>query len=282
MLSVRKTQKRQSTKKSKRVSRKSNPKNETPETSEVVVDSGYNIDATIPEHKIYNKPASASVVFNIKEGQSVYGNAGTMVWMDRDLKVVTKSRGILKGIKRALLTDDSFFLTSYEGVSKEGNKICFAPPLTGDMFAVKINPGEKKLVLSGGVVCCSENVIMDSRTRFRGFFANTGMFLSELIVPKESNTYGMAWIASYSGVEVLDIKEGQKMNIDNGHFLMCDGNVNYTLARVGGLKSTFFSGEGIVLKFEGPCKVYIQNRNTNSLVQFIASRLPKKKSFGIF
>ena len=231
---------------------------------------------SIPDYKIYHKPSNASIIMNIKQGQSVFANAGMMVWMDDELKVSTKSRGIWTGLKRMFLTADSFFLTSYEGTNDKGNKICFAPLMTGDITEIKIKPGEKKLVASGSVVCCTENIILNTRTRLRGVLVGGNAVLSELSVPEESEKYGLAWISSYGGIEVLDIKENQTMKVDNGHFLMCDGNIQYSIGRVGGLKSTLFSGEGLVMVFKGPCTLYTQNRNVNTLLQWIGNHLPKK------
>jgi len=233
-----------------------------------------NID--IPDYKIYHKPSNASIVMNLKKGQSVFANAGMMVWMDDDLDVNTKSRGIWTGMKRFFLTSDSFFLTSYIGTHPKGNKICFAPMMTGDITEIKIKPGEKKLVASHGVVVCTENIILNTRMRLRGIFVSQAPFLSELSVPAESEQYGLAWVASYGGIEALDIKAGQTMKVDNGHFLCCDGDVQYKLGRVGGLKSTLFSGEGLVMVFKGPCTIYTQNRNAHALLKWVLSHVPSK------
>jgi uncharacterized protein (TIGR00266 family) len=213
---------------------------------------------------------------NIKEDQAVFANAGMMVWMDNALKVSTTSRGIWTGLKRLFLTSDSFFLTSYIGTSKTGNKICFAPMMSGDITEIKIKPGENKLVASGSVVCCTENIILHTRTRAKGFLVSESIFLSELSVPEESDQYGIAWISSYGGIEILDIKENQTIKVDNGHFLMCDGHIQYSIGTVGGLKSTLFSGERLVMVFKGPCTIITQNRNHSSLLNWIIRHIPVK------
>ena len=231
----------------------------------------------IPEYKIYHKPSNASIVMNIKEGQSVFANAGMMVWMDNKLKVDTQTRGVFTALKRAFLTSDSFFLTSYSGVSSKGNKICFAPTMTGDIIEMKIKPGEKLLVASNGVVCCTDNIILDTRTRLRGIFVNEGAFLSELSVPKDSSQYGIAWLSAYGGIENISIPAGQTYKVDNGHFLSCAGKVQYKIGTVGGIKSTLFSGEGLVMVFEGPADINIQNRSIHSLFRLIKSVITPNK-----
>jgi uncharacterized protein (TIGR00266 family) len=229
----------------------------------------------IPEYRIYHKPSNASIVMNLKDGQSVFANAGMMVWMDKKISVSTQTRGLFNAFKRALLTSDSFFLTSYAGVSPKGNKICFAPTMTGDIIELKIKPGEKKLVASHGVIVCTENIVLETRTRLRGIFVSETPFLSELIVPKESRTYGVAWIAAYGGIETIDIRQNEVFSVDNGHFLTCDGDVQYSIGTVGGLKSTLFSGEGFTMDFTGPCRINIQNRSMRPLIEVIGRHIRK-------
>jgi uncharacterized protein (TIGR00266 family) len=232
----------------------------------------------IPDYNIYHKPSNASIVMNIKEGQSVFANAGLMVWMDDNLRVSTKTRGLFTAFKRALLTTDSFFLTSYSGVSPKGNKICFAPLMTGDIVEVRIKPGEKKLVASYGVVVCTDNIILDTRMRLRGIFVSEAPFLSELSVPADSKEYGVAWLSAYGGIETLDVKAGQTIKVENGHFLSCDGDVQYDIGTIGGVKSSIFSGEGFVMVFDGPCKINIQSRNSHALLKWFLDKVPNSKS----
>ncbi len=229
----------------------------------------------IPDYNIYHKPSNASIVMNIKEGQSVFANAGLMVWMDNNLRVSTETRGMFTAFKRAFLTSDSFFLTSYSGVSPKGNKICFAPLMTGDIIEVRIKPGEKKLVASNGVVVCTDNIILDTRMRLRGIFVSESPFLSELSVPADSKEYGIAWLSAYGGIETIDIKAGQTFKVENGHFLSCDGDVQYDIGTVGGLKSSIFSGEGLVMVFKGPCKINIQSRNAHTLLKWFLDKVPR-------
>ena len=44
-----------------------------------------------------------------------------------------------------------------------------------------------------------------------------------------------------------------------------DENVGYKVTRVGGLKSTLFSGEGLVCELTGPGKIFLQSRSDERL-----------------
>ena len=113
--------------------------------------------------------------------------------------------------------------------------------------------------------------------RLRGMFVSEAPFLSELSVPADSKDYGIAWLSAYGGIETIDIKAGQTLKVENGHFLSCNGNVQYDIGTVGGIKSTLFSGEGFVMVFKGPCKINIQNRNSRALLRWFLDKVPRPK-----
>jgi uncharacterized protein (AIM24 family) len=47
---------------------------------------------------------------------------------------------------------------------------------------------------------------------------------------------------------------------------------------VGGLKSTVFSGEGLVIEMTGPGRLLIQTRSPQALINWIIPQLPKQTS----
>ncbi len=52
--------------------------------------------------------------------------------------------------------------------------------------------------------------------------------------------------------------------VDTGHIVAFDPTLTFKIERVGGLKSLFLSGEGLVCRFSGQGRLYIQTRNQNS------------------
>ena len=47
---------------------------------------------------------------------------------------------------------------------------------------------------------------------------------------------------------------------------------------VGGVKSTLFSGEGLVCTFTGPGRVFLQTRSEDSFLAWLIPHLPKSNS----
>ena len=73
----------------------------------------------------------------------------------------------------------------------------------------------------------------------------------------------------------MNLESGQKYTVDTGHFVAFDEGVGFDIKRVGGIKSTFFSGEGLVVDITGPGRVLIQTRSQDSFLGWLIPKLPK-------
>ena len=224
----------------------------------------------IPEYKIEDGPAFARVNFNLKKGQMIYANAGMMSYMDKSIAVKTETRGFLKGLVRAVLTTSSMFQTGYEA-TVDNTKLSFSSHLPGDITPLVIRPGDKYTLSSFSVVCMTSNIKIDTKMRLKGMFLGENAFLPQAYIDENSNENGIIWIASYGGVEKIDVPSGTTLSVDNGMFLAANSTTSFTVGKVGGIKSFFFSGEGLVMDFKGPCSLYVQGRNLNQFTQFIQS-----------
>jgi len=58
--------------------------------------------------------------------------------------------------------------------------------------------------------------------------------------------------------------------------------VGYSVRRVGGMNSTLFSGEGLVVKLTGPGTITIQSRSTDAFLAWLIPRLPSGDSVKAF
>ena len=64
--------------------------------------------------------------------------------------------------------------------------------------------------------------------------------------------------------------------VDTRHLVAFTDDVEYSIGKVGGLRSLIGGGEGLVMKFRGSGHVWIQSRNLASLAEKIIPFLPKK------
>ena len=87
---------------------------------------------------------------------------------------------------------------------------------------------------------------------------------------------GGAWLNSYGGVEVLELKAGERVIVDNFHFIAMTEGAKWRVRKFGGLKSFLLGGEGIVIEIEGPTKLYLQTRSLQPFAA-VLSRFIRRK-----
>jgi len=75
---------------------------------------------------------------------------------------------------------------------------------------------------------------------------------------------------------------GEKFTVDTGHLVAFPENIGFVVRAVGGIKSTLFSGEGLVVDLTGPGRILMQTRSTDAflswLVPQVQRRMPQQQS----
>ena len=75
-----------------------------------------------------------------------------------------------------------------------------------------------------------------------------------------------------------EVPAGETYTVDSGHLVAWPETMAYDTRRVGGLKETLLSGEGLVMDFEGPGTLWLQTRDYDSFIMDIADNLPQQNS----
>ncbi|EMO55432.1 TIGR00266 family protein [Leptospira noguchii] len=210
------------------------------------------------KHEILLKPDFPIIQVQLNDGESIRAESGAMVAMSPTVKMVTKAEGgIFASAKRALLGGESFFQNTFK--SEGGTGTLFLTSSTqGDIEYRKMN-GEDLILSRGAYVAGSESLSIDSKWGgFKGFFSGEGLFFLKV------SGAGDLFFSSFGAIHTIDVN-GQYV-VDTGHIVGFEGTLDYTIQKVGGLKSLFLSGEGLVAVFSGSGKLYIQSRNQNSFV----------------
>jgi uncharacterized protein (TIGR00266 family) len=222
--------------------------------------------------EIKYSPAYALGVVTLAPNEGIRVDSGAMVSMSADLQIETKAQGgIFASLGRSLLGGESFFQNTYRA-STNGGEITLAPPLPGDMFIIEMK-GETLLLQSGAFVACSESITLDTKwTGAKTFFAKEGP-----IMLRASGT-GTLIFASYGAIHERNMNAGEKYKIDTGHLVAFTDGMGFEVQRVGGLKSTFFSGEGLVVQITGPGRLLMQTRSEDAFLSWLIPHLPKPSS----
>jgi uncharacterized protein (TIGR00266 family) len=172
---------------------------------------------------------------------------------------------------RAVLGGESFFQNTYRA-GGNGGEITVAPALPGDLQIVSL-AGNSMMVQSGSYVASENGIEVD--TKWGGaktFFASEGLIMLRI------SGQGEAILSSYGAIHELDLAAGERYTVDTGHLVAFTENMGFNVRSVGGLKSTLFSGEGLVVDLTGPGKVLLQTRSTDAFLAWLLPKLPKDHS----
>lgn len=223
-------------------------------------------------HELLGKPdfTMARVTFE-QPGEQMVLESAAMVSRDSGLDMQTNMRGGLVGAAtRKLLGGESLFQNTFTA-SAAGQTLCFAPGPEGDIEYLDLS-GEPLMMSSGAYLGSAPTVTLEtSWGGAKGFFSGTGMFLLR------AQGHGPLFFATYGGIHTVDIGPDGYI-CDTNHVVAFSAGLEYSVTKVGGIKSLFLGGEGLVCRFSGQGRLWISTRNPSSLATFLQPFRPTKRS----
>ena len=222
------------------------------------------------EVKILYAPSYSMANVKLSPGENIQVESGSMVSMSSGVNIETKAAGgFMKALGRSLLGGESFFMNTFTA-PPEGGEINIAPALPGDMFVADI-AGETMLIQSGSYCASSPGVNIDTKWGgAKSFFASEGLILLK------ASGQGKVILSSYGAIHEIVLGANEKYIVDTGHLVAFEEKLGFQVKRIGGLKSTLLSGEGLVVELTGPGKALIQSRSIDAFLGWLMPKLPKK------
>lgn len=129
------------------------------------------------------------------------------------------------------------------------------------------------MVQSGSYVASEMGVALD--TQWGG--AKT-FFASEGLIMLRASGSGQLVLSSYGAIHEMNLAQGERYTIDTGHLVAFSQGIGFDVRRIGGIKSTLFSGEGLVVDLTGPGRVLMQTRSVDAFLSWLIPRLPTQSS----
>ncbi|MEM6532782.1 MAG: TIGR00266 family protein [Myxococcota bacterium] len=219
-------------------------------------------------------PSFAWLRVNLEPGESIQAEAGAMVMRSPQLEMSTRlnaGRGagifrkflaIITAIFRKFFGGEAMFVNEFSGTQR--GEVVIAPALSGHVVHRRLGPNDRLLLQAGAYLASTGNI--DAKLKWGGIrtlFGGEGLFLLEC------TGEGDLFINAYGSIVPIEVS-GEYI-VDTGHIVAFDGSLNFKIKGVsGGLKSLFFSGEGLVVNFSGRGTVYLQSRNVSALVGWIS------------
>lgn len=226
------------------------------------------------QHFIEHGPSFPWLRIKLAPGESIMAEAGAMVTRSANLDMKTslnagtaagffrKVAAFFIALMRKIIGGETMFVNTFSG--PQGGEVIIAPSLSGNVVHHPLTGG-RTLIVQGGSYLASTGTV-ETKMKWaglRGLFGGEGLFFLEC------TGQGDLWINAYGGITPVPVN-GTYI-VDTGHMVAFEGNLDFSVRGAGGgLKSLFFSGEGLVCEFNGQGTVYIQSRNLGALVGWIS------------
>ncbi len=215
---------------------------------------------------IDGQPDFALLTVNLPANETLKVEASAMASMDTNMVMKTKMRG---GLGR-LVTRESIFINEFTaGGGPAEMKI--APGAPGDLSHVHLD-GNTIFLQNSAFVASGMDVAVETKWQGikKGFFSGESLFLIRC------SGHGDLWFNTYGALIEMDVTDDYV--VDTGYIVAFTEGLSYDVTRVGGYKSLFLSGEGLVCRFRGEGKVWIQTRQVPALRSWVwPFRRAKKK-----
>jgi uncharacterized protein (TIGR00266 family) len=229
--------------------------------------------------EVLHRPAYALAKVHLEPDEVVVAESGAMVSMDTHVQVeattgAKKDEGLVKGLfagLKRMVAGESFFQSKYTSNGQPGTAT-FAPTHVGDIGVYDLGGAIGLMLQSKAYLCCAEGVDVDAKWGgAKSFFGGEGM-----VMLKATGTGPIAF-NSFGGIRIVDV-DGEFI-VDTGHIVAFEDTLDFSVTRFGGgIKAFIFGGEGLVCRFKGSGKLWIQTRNPQGFGEAIASKLPMRDS----
>ena len=217
-------------------------------------------------HRIDGRPDFSFLTVTLPPGRTLKVEASAMATMDTHIKMKTKMKG---GFKR-FLSGESLFINEFTAQGSAG-EMSIAPGAPGDMEHIYLN--NQTIYLQNSAYVASDPAIT-IETKWQGL--TKGFFSGESFFLIKCSGTGDLWFNTFGAMIELPEVDGSVI-VDTGHIVAFTEGLQYDIQKLGGYKSLFFSGEGLVCKFTGKGKIWIQTKKLNALTHWLYWYRPVKQ-----
>lgn len=199
-----------------------------------------------------------ALTVQLDENEKIISDAGKMSWMTNNIKMESKSQGLTKMVSR-LFASESLFINEYKSTSGTGI-IAFSGEQSGKIIPIHLDEKSPAVIFQRGAYLCSEENVERSTIWIKKFAA--GMFGGKGFILQKIAGTGAAHLLADGEVVMYELKEGEKILVDQGNLVAYEETVDFDIQTVGGgVKNWIFGGEGIFTgSLTGPGKVWLQSR----------------------
>jgi uncharacterized protein (TIGR00266 family) len=210
-----------------------------------------------------------TVKFILKQNEKIRADGGAMNYMSSAIKIKTEAGSIFSGISR-MFSGESFFYNIFYNDTIIPSDVTFSGINPGNIGCFYIPVGKSFNMVSDSYICSTTNLDVNTNFRLGGLILGYGLAFVNITANTSS---GLIWGSSFGDVIEKIIEPGHSIKIDNGVLLGFEANIDIKTNSVGGLKSTLFSGEGLVSKITNtdtkPMRIFLESRSKIAYIKYI-------------
>src|SRR5256714_5906550 len=192
---------------------------------------------------------------NLRQGEEVYAEAGTMLYMGPGIELQAKMQGgLMKGLMRKFLAGESLFMSVFRCTTAKAN-LALANPIAGKIFPVQLN-GMTILAERNAYLCAIGNI--DLTVAFTKRFG-AGLFGGEGFLLQKISGQGLVFLHAGGNMLEFNLAAGEQLRVDTGCIVSMADTVDYDIQFVGGFRNALFGGEGLFYAtLTGPGHIVLQ------------------------
>jgi uncharacterized protein (TIGR00266 family) len=216
------------------------------------------------EIQIRNRPSFANLLVRLARGDRIVAESDAMASMSSSITLQTRwNGGFWRALLRRIFGGESLFINEF--TTDSSGELVLTQPMPGDIECLELK-GTSLFLQPGAFLACDPDVVLGL-----GYAGIASMLAREGLCRMQVHGTGRVWFGGYGGLLTKDI-DGEYI-VDSGHLVAYEPSISLHLGLAGGIFSSFFGGEGLVLRLRGQGRVYLQSRSMSGLAQWVNMHL---------
>ena len=208
------------------------------------------------------------VEITLNPGESILAEPSAFCYGDGFVEAKTTTGGLMSAVKKLVTRENLFQVLWVNNGSKKG-RIAFASPFESTIEEVEISPSYSLIAQRGAWLASDPSVKLDVTMNLglSGFLGGEG------IIFQKFTGSGRVFITAGGDIKAINLERGESLNVDTGCIVGFAESVKYEVKMAGGIFTSIFGGEGLVLaKLSGPGVVILQTHPENVINQVSPNR----------
>ena len=203
----------------------------------------------------------------LQPGESICAEPSAFCYSDGFIQAKTTTGGIMSAVKK-LITKEKLFQVLWTNNGIKAGRIGFASPYLSTIEEVEISPNYSLIAQRGAWLASDPTVKLDITMNL----GMSGFLGGEGIIFQKFTGNGRVFITAGGDLKAINLEPGETLNVDTGCIVGFAESVKYEVKLAGGIFTSIFGGEGLVLAvLRGPGIVILQTHPENVINRVVSS-----------